>query len=236
MRDQEIENKIASKIEELEIHVRSKVFDLKKAKKVLKKSLERSLREYDKSIGDNYLYTWLEEISDSEIYKHSIEDLLPKLKTHARFKVHNQKEVEDLVSKTILKALEKEEQFDGENLLAWMKTIMGRLLIDELRRTTVTEEQFNRETEKMEKVYTKREEQISELTQPYVEGEQVDSLVKGELETCLEELKQENREIILMKNKGFSYKEISKKFNKEVNNLKQINLRSIQALQICMGA
>ena len=117
-----------------------------------------------------------------------------------------------------------------------MKTIMNRLLIDELRRTTVTEEQFNRETGEMEKVYTKREEQISEVTQPYVEGEQVDSLVKGELEACLEELKQENREIVMMKHKGFSYKEISKKFNKEVNNLKQINLRSIEALQICMGA
>ena len=97
MRDQEIENKIASKIEELEIHVRSKVFDLKKVLMILTKSLKRSLREYDKSIGDNYLYTWLEEISDSEIYKHSIEDLLPKLKTHARFKVHNQKEVEDFL-------------------------------------------------------------------------------------------------------------------------------------------
>jgi len=228
--------KLANTIEDHAVHVRSKVLDLKKVEMILKKSLQRSLREYDKSIGDNYFYTWVEEIVDSEIYKHSVEDLLPKLRIHARYKVHNQKDAEDLVNKTVLKALEGEEQFDGNNLLAWMKTIMNRLLIDELRRTTVTEEQFNRETGEMEKVYKKREEQISEVTQPYVEGEQVDSLVKGELEACLEELKQENREIVMMKHKGFSYKEISKKFNKEVNNLKQINLRSIEALQICMGA
>ena len=231
-----LHKKLIELLPELKIHVLSRVIDLRIVEKVCRKSLQRALDEYEISIGDNYFYAWLEGIADSEIFGHSLEVLLPELRKHARFKVHDQNEAEDLVNQSVLKAIENEDQFDGNNLLAWTKTIMDRLLIDRLRKANIVEESFNRETKKKEKVYTKREEQMTELSQPSAEGGQFASLINEELWSCLKELKQENREIVLMKNKGFSYKDISKKFNKTINNLKQINLRSVKQLQICMGA
>ena len=43
------------------------------------------------------------------------------------------------------------------------------------------------------------------------------------------------KQILMMKQKGFKYSELADKFKKSVNNLKQINLRSIESLSICMG-
>ena len=87
-----------------------------------------------------------------------------------------------------------------------------------------------------ETIYEQRIEQITESTpEPLSEGEQITSVEKDQLLNCLQELKPENREILMMKQKGFKYSELADKFKKSVNNLKQINLRSIESLSICMG-
>ena len=50
-------------------------------------------------------------------------------------------EADDLANETIMKGLKKQHLFDGENLLAWLKTIMKNITIDEFRKGLKVEPQ-----------------------------------------------------------------------------------------------
>lgn len=231
-----LKQRLKKSLPELMIFIRSRELNMENTEKIHSAVIRRAYQEINASIGDNYFYTWLTEIAKSEIFYLQVEAIEPKLKIHARTKLFNSQEADDLVSKTLLRAMENLDGFDGTNLLAWTKTIMDRILIDDLRRTTFSYEERNQYTNENETIYEQRIEQITESTpEPLSEGEQITSVEKDQLLNCLQELKPENREILMMKQKGFKYSELADKFKKSVNNLKQINLRSIESLSICMG-
>ncbi|MDB3976258.1 RNA polymerase sigma factor [Gammaproteobacteria bacterium] len=222
---------------ELMIYIRSRVLDVETTEIIASAVTRRAYQEINESIGENYFYTWLKEMAKSEIFYLQVKEIEPTLKIHARSKVFNHQEAEDLISKTLLKAYENLDNFDGTNLLAWTKVIMNNIFIDDnLRRQTFSHEERNRQTNQTETVYRQRIEQLSESTPELSsKGDQIDSVHKDQLLKCLEELKAENREILMMKQKGYKYKELAEKFDKSVSNLKQINLRCIESLSHCMG-
>ena len=71
-------------------------------------------------------------------------EIYPKLKKHAIYVTNSDDvhfEADDLAHQTIMKGLKKQHLFDGENLLAWLKTIMKNITIDEFRKGLKVEPQ-----------------------------------------------------------------------------------------------
>ncbi len=63
-----------------------------------------------------------------------IPEVLPSLRAFARRLTKNGEEAEDLVQDTVMKAMQAERRFDGENIRAWMFTIMKNHHINVRRR------------------------------------------------------------------------------------------------------
>ena len=121
---------------------------------------------------------------------------------------------EDLVQETFRKVMEKRETFDGKNLTAWIKTILRNTFLDTTRKI--------------------KERELTEEMDIEIEGEQESDLIEKDLERCLGELKALEREIISLKGRGHSYKEISEFAGKSENNLRVIMLRSRKQLATCL--
>ena len=68
-----------------------------------------------------------------------------------------------------------------------------------------------------------------------VEGGQEAHLLEDELQRCMEELKDVEREVVSLFGRGFSYKEISEFVGKSEGNLRVILLRSRKQLAECLG-
>ena len=71
-------------------------------------------------------------------------EIYPKLKKHAIYVTNSDDvhfEADDLAHQTIMKGLKKQHLFDNENLLAWLKTLMKNIIIDEFRKGLKVEPQ-----------------------------------------------------------------------------------------------
>ena len=141
-------------------------------------------------------------------------DFNSKLLAYARSLTKNLEQAEDLVQETFRKVMEKRETFDGKNLTAWIKTILRNTFLDTTRKI--------------------KERELTEEMDIEIEGEQESDLIEKDLERCLGELKALEREIISLKGRGHSYKEISEFAGKSENNLRVIMLRSRKQLATCL--
>ena len=67
-------------------------------------------------------------------FNNNLESALPGMRKHAAIlgKKHNT-DPKDLLQNTVVRAIEKQEQFDGRYFEAWIKRIMTNLAIDEYR-------------------------------------------------------------------------------------------------------
>ena len=77
-------------------------------------------------------------------FKKQLTEIYPKLKKHAIYVTSSDDvpfEADDLAHQTIIKGLKKQHQFDGKNLLAWLKIIMRNIIIDEFRKGLKVEPQ-----------------------------------------------------------------------------------------------
>ena len=77
-------------------------------------------------------------------FKNNLTEIYPKLKKHAIYVSSRDDvnfEADDLMHITIIKGLENQHQFDGENLLAWLKRIMKNITIDDFRKGIKVEPQ-----------------------------------------------------------------------------------------------
>ena len=77
-------------------------------------------------------------------FNKQLTEIYPKLKKHAIYVTNSENvhfEADDLANETIMKGLKKQHLFDGENLLAWLKTLMKNIIIDEFRKGLKVEPQ-----------------------------------------------------------------------------------------------
>ena len=68
----------------------------------------------------------------------------------------------------------------------------------------------------------------------HVEGDQEASIIKDDLERCLEDLKEVEREIVGMLSKGIGYKKICEDIGYEEGNLRVVAYRSRMQLADCL--
>ena len=143
-------------------------------------------------------------------------DLLKmKMINLAMSKTFNKFDAEDLVQQTYLKALERQDQFKGNSIDAWVITILKNLFIDSLRK--------------------KKEELMGDDTPELSSGDESSSvLLERDKDKCLQALSENEREIIALKQTN-SYDEIAEDLDIKSGTLRQIYSRAKEKFMRCMG-
>ena len=122
------------------------------------------------------------------------EDLTQKVFLRCMAITRNREEARDLAQETILKGLERIDQFDGKHLNAWLGMIARNAYIDKKRKKTYT--YTDKITKKQEKI--DRESLPGDPPELSQESHEEGVLIRMELERCMKKLSEEDREIIAL--------------------------------------
>ena len=143
------------------------------------------------------------------------ESLKIKMINLAMSKTFNKFDAEDLVQQTYLKALEKQNQFFGENIDPWVITILKNLFIDSRR---------------------KRKEDLLGEDIPELSSvdESTSVLLERDKDKCLKSLSELEREIIALKQTN-TYEEISRDIEIKSGTLRQMFSKAKEKFMNCMG-
>ena len=143
------------------------------------------------------------------------DSLKMKMINLAMSKTFNKFDAEDLVQQTYLKALERQDQFKGDNIDPWVITILKNLFIDSTRK--------------------KREDLLGDNTPELYSGDESSSvLLERDKDKCLKGLSEKEREIIALKQIN-SYDEIEEDLDIKTGTLRQIYSRAKEKFMRCMG-
>jgi RNA polymerase sigma-70 factor (ECF subfamily) len=143
------------------------------------------------------------------------DSLKMKMINLAMSKTFNKFDAEDLVQQTYLKALERQDQFKGDNIDPWVITILKNLFIDSTRK--------------------KKEDLLGDDTPDILTGDESSSvLLERDKDKCLKGLSEKEREIISLKQTD-SYDEIAEDLDIKAGTLRQIFSRAKEKFMRCMG-
>ena len=143
------------------------------------------------------------------------DSLKMKMINLAMSKTFNKFDAEDLVQQTYLKALERQDQFMGNNIDPWVITILKNLFIDSTRK-------------KKEDLLG---DDIPELSVP---DESNAVLLERDKTKCLKNLSEKERDIISLRQTS-TYEEISEDLGIKSGTLRQIYSRAQEKFMRCMG-
>ena len=143
------------------------------------------------------------------------ESLKMKMINLAMSKTFNKDDAEDLIQQTYLKALERQNQFKGNNIDPWVITILKNLFIDSTRK---------------KKEYLMGDD-TPELS---INDESSSILLERDKDKCLKGLSEKEREIIALKQTD-SYDEIAIDLEIKAGTLRQILSRAKEKFMRCMG-
>jgi RNA polymerase sigma-70 factor (ECF subfamily) len=143
------------------------------------------------------------------------DSLKMKMINLAMSKTFNKFDAEDLVQQTYLKALERQDQFRGDNIDPWVITILKNLFIDSTRK--------------------KKEDLLGDdIPELSVSDESDTVLLERDKAKCLKGLSEKERDIISLKQTS-SYQEISEDLGIKSGTLRQIFSRAQEKFMLCMG-
>jgi len=143
------------------------------------------------------------------------DSLKMKMINLAMSKTFNKFDAEDLVQQTYLKALERQDQFQGNSIDAWVITILKNLFIDSKRK--------------------KKEDLLGDDTPELASNDESSSvLLERDKDKCLKGLSDKEREIISLK-QTCSYDEIAKDLDIKSGTLRQVYSRAKEKFIQCMG-
>ena len=149
---------------------------------------------------------------ESMLFAHSLKLKLINL---AMAKTFNKFDAEDLVQQTYLKALERQDQFKGNNVDPWVITILKNHFKDTLKK--------------------KREELLGDKIPDMHTMDDADSeLIERDKIYCLKKLSNNERELLALKQNN-SYKEICEDLGIKEGTLRQTFARAKQKFMNCMG-
>ena len=143
------------------------------------------------------------------------ESLKMKMINLAMSKTFNRDDAEDLIQQTYLKALERQNQFKGNNIDPWVITILKNLFIDSTRK--------------------KKETLMGDDTPELSTNDESSSiLLERDKDKCLKGLSEKEREIIALK-QTISYDEIAEDLDIKAGTLRQMFARAKEKFMRCMG-
>ena len=133
----------------------------------------------------------------------------------AMSKTFNKFDAEDLIQQTYLKALERQDQFKGNNIDPWVITILKNLFIDSTRK--------------------KKEDLLGDdIPELSTSDDSSSVLLERDKDRCMRGLSEKEREIIALKQTN-SYDEIAEDLNIKTGTLRQMLSRAKEKFMRCMG-
>jgi len=143
------------------------------------------------------------------------DSLKMKMINLAMSKTFNKFDAEDLIQQTYLKALERQDQFKGNNIDPWVITILKNLFIDSTRK--------------------KKEDLLGDdIPELSTSDDSSSVLLERDKDRCLRGLSEKEREIIALKQTN-SYDEIAEDLNIKTGTLRQMLSRAKEKFIRCMG-
>lgn len=143
------------------------------------------------------------------------DSLKMKMINLAMSKTFNKFDAEDLIQQTYLKALERQDQFKGNNIDPWVITILKNLFIDSTRK--------------------KKEDLLGDdIPELSTSDDSSSVLLERDKDKCLKGLSEKEREIISLKQTD-SYDEIAEDLDIKAGTLRQIFSRAKEKFMRCMG-
>ena len=143
------------------------------------------------------------------------DSLKMKMINLAMSKTFNKFDAEDLIQQTYLKALERQDQFKGNNIDPWVITILKNLFIDSTRK--------------------KKEDLLGDdIPELSTSDDSSSVLLERDKDRCLQGLSEKEREIIALKQTN-SYDEIAEDLDIKTGTLRQILSRAKEKFMRCMG-
>ena len=143
------------------------------------------------------------------------DSLKMKMINLAMSKTFNKFDAEDLIQQTYLKALERQDQFKGNNIDPWVITILKNLFIDSTRK--------------------KKEDLLGDdIPELSTADDSSSVLLERDKDRCLRGLSEKEREIIALKQTN-SYDEIAEDLDIKAGTLRQMLSRAKEKFMRCMG-
>ena len=143
------------------------------------------------------------------------DSLKMKMINLAMSKTFNKFDAEDLIQQTYLKALERQDQFKGNNIDPWVITILKNLFIDSTRK--------------------KKEDLLGDdIPELSTSDDSSSVLLERDKDRCLRGLSEKEREIIALKQTN-SYDEIAEDLEIKTGTLRQMLSRAKEKFMRCMG-
>ena len=143
------------------------------------------------------------------------DSLKMKMINLAMSKTFNKFDAEDLIQQTYLKALERQDQFKGNNIDPWVITILKNLFIDSTRK--------------------KKEDLLGDdIPELSTSDDSSSVLLERDKDRCLRGLSEKEREIIALKQTN-SYDEIAEDLDIKTGTLRQMLSRAKEKFMRCMG-
>ena len=143
------------------------------------------------------------------------DSLKMKMINLAMSKTFNKFDAEDLIQQTYLKALERQDQFKGNNIDPWVITILKNLFIDSTRK--------------------KKEDLLGDdIPELSTSDDSSSVLLERDKDRCMRGLSEKEREIIALKQTN-SYDEIAEDLNIKTGTLRQMLSRAKEKFMRCMG-
>ena len=150
--------------------------------------------------------------------KAEFEILTKKLMVIAISKTKNMPDAQDIVQITLEKAIKSQDSFDGKNLNGWLVSILKNSFFDFYR-----------------KEKGKNEVDIELLgSESSVEGGQTAGILENDIENCLNELSEVDREIMAHVQNGEPYSLIADFVSLNIENIKIRVCRSRSNLRLCL--
>ena len=147
--------------------------------------------------------------------------IAPQLRLYARSLAYSTEDADDLVSKTCIRILERQTQFDRRlSLIAWAITILKNLYLDELkaehRRREIPDDAI---------------EHADPLSLRIIESR----LELSDVHRMIHQLPMEQREVLVLKGGGLSYDEIAGHLNIARGTVMSRLHRGRNALDVLLG-
>ncbi|MDB3867409.1 sigma-70 family RNA polymerase sigma factor [Gammaproteobacteria bacterium] len=137
----------------------------------------------------------------------------------AKSRTFNEADAFDLIQNTYLKAIERKDQFEGNNIDPWVITILCNSFIDSTRKKT--EELMGDDLPDL-------------VSNEDSESSMIESELEQERDECMKTLSNEERDVIAL-HQTSSYDEISKMLSIKSGTLRQMLRRAKEKFMQCMG-
>ena len=146
-----------------------------------------------------------------------LKKILERMLIYAKSLTRNLHDAEDLLQNAIVKALSREDQFDGKFLKAWLRTIILNTYKDNLRKynpVLPNNDDFDAGADSSASLETE--------------------IILSDLEKCMENYKERDKEILFLVGKEYTSDEIAKDMDMTPGNVRQILSRKRPELDACL--